>query len=182
MPAEVAPWLDQASYEVAAAICHALIPPHAVGPQNRTIQSHGSEEAAELYGALLRMADHQSNAGLLLGEWQPYRDLDWANLEWRLALPGQPDIVRRGGHSLACGRGERRLAGGAGVLVVVCAGNNAASAAGAGTAAVARRAWQRRVVVAAGGGADVATAADAPAMAGASRRCHSRPLAWQAAY
>lgn len=51
--------------------------------------------------ALLRMADFQSNAGLLLGEWQPYRELDWGRLEWRLALPGQPDIVRRGGHSLA---------------------------------------------------------------------------------
>lgn len=51
--------------------------------------------------ALLRMADLQSNAGLLLGAWQPYRALDWANLEWRLRLPGQADIVRRGGHSLA---------------------------------------------------------------------------------
>ncbi|HEY9107589.1 MAG TPA: 2-keto-4-pentenoate hydratase [Roseateles sp.] len=51
--------------------------------------------------ALLRMADHQSNAGLLLGEWLPYQPLDWANLEWRLALPGQQTIVRRGGHSLA---------------------------------------------------------------------------------
>jgi len=50
---------------------------------------------------LLRMADHQSNAGLLLGPWQPFRPLDWAQLEWRLAIPGQPDIVRRGGHSLA---------------------------------------------------------------------------------
>ncbi|RZJ11041.1 MAG: 2-keto-4-pentenoate hydratase [Rubrivivax sp.] len=51
--------------------------------------------------ALLRMADHQSNAGLLLGAWQPYRPLDWAQLEWRLALHGQPETVRRGGHSLA---------------------------------------------------------------------------------
>lgn len=50
--------------------------------------------------ALLRMADHQSNAGLLLGAWQPFRTLDWGQLEWRLALEGQPDIVRRGGHSL----------------------------------------------------------------------------------
>lgn len=50
---------------------------------------------------LLRMADFQSNAGLLLGEWQPYRVLDWAQLEWRLSLPGQQAIVRRGGHSLA---------------------------------------------------------------------------------
>ncbi len=51
--------------------------------------------------ALLRMADHQSNAGLLLGPWQPYRALDWAALGWCLALPGRPDTVRRGGHSLA---------------------------------------------------------------------------------
>lgn len=51
--------------------------------------------------ALLRLADHQSNAGLLLGDWQPYRPLDWAQLEWRLALADQPEIVRRGGHSLA---------------------------------------------------------------------------------
>ena len=50
---------------------------------------------------LLRMADHQSNAGLLLGPWLPYQALDWAQLAWRLALPGQPDIARRGGHSLA---------------------------------------------------------------------------------
>lgn len=50
---------------------------------------------------LLRMADHQSNAGLLLAEWQPYRPLDWARLEWRLMQPGQPDLLRRGGHSLS---------------------------------------------------------------------------------
>ncbi|MCE4540303.1 2-keto-4-pentenoate hydratase [Pelomonas sp. P7] len=50
--------------------------------------------------ALLRMADFQSNAGLLLGAWQPYRPLDWAALEWRLALAGQDEVVRRGGHSL----------------------------------------------------------------------------------
>ena len=58
---------------------------------------------AEGLGAptLLRMADFQSNAGLLLGDWQPYRALDWGQMEWRLALPGQAEIVRRGGHSLA---------------------------------------------------------------------------------
>jgi 2-keto-4-pentenoate hydratase len=50
---------------------------------------------------LLRLADFQSNAGLLLGAWQPYRALDWATLEWRLALAGEPEVVRRGGHSLA---------------------------------------------------------------------------------
>lgn len=51
--------------------------------------------------ALLRMADFQSNAGLLLGAWQPWRPLDWAQAGWRLALDGQPEITRRGGHSLA---------------------------------------------------------------------------------
>jgi 2-keto-4-pentenoate hydratase len=50
---------------------------------------------------LLRMADLQSNAGLLLGDWQPFRALDWGGLDWRLTLPGQPDLVRRGGHALA---------------------------------------------------------------------------------
>lgn len=50
--------------------------------------------------ALLRMADFQSNAGLLLGPWQPWRPLDWAQLDWCLALPGQAKIIRRGGHSL----------------------------------------------------------------------------------
>lgn len=51
--------------------------------------------------ALLRMADFQSNAGLLTGVWQPWRALDWAQAGWRLGLPGQPVIERRGGHSLA---------------------------------------------------------------------------------
>lgn len=51
--------------------------------------------------ALLRMADFQSNAGLLLGPWQPWQALDWARLGWRLALQGEPDVERRGGHSLA---------------------------------------------------------------------------------
>ncbi|MEO3692215.1 fumarylacetoacetate hydrolase family protein [Roseateles paludis] len=50
---------------------------------------------------LLRFADHQSNAGLLLGDWQPYRPLDWAALPWRLRLEGQPEIARQGGHALA---------------------------------------------------------------------------------
>lgn len=51
--------------------------------------------------ALLRMADFQSNAGLLTGPWQAWRTRDWARLNWRLALPGQPAIERCGGHSLA---------------------------------------------------------------------------------
>lgn len=51
--------------------------------------------------ALLRMADFQSNAGLLTGPWQPWQPLDWGRLAWRLDLPGQPPVERRGGHSLA---------------------------------------------------------------------------------
>ena len=47
------------------------------------------------------MADFQSNAGLLLGAWQPFQTLDWAHLEWHLTLPGQPEVARRGGHSLS---------------------------------------------------------------------------------
>ena len=50
---------------------------------------------------LLRFADFQSNAGLLLGEWLPYRPLDWARVPWRLTLEGQPEIACLGGHSLA---------------------------------------------------------------------------------
>lgn len=51
--------------------------------------------------ALLRMADHQSNAGLLTGPWHAWQAFDWSRLAWRLDLPGQPPVERRGGHSLA---------------------------------------------------------------------------------
>ena len=50
---------------------------------------------------LLRMADHQSNAGLLLGVWQSLQALNWAQLSWQLAMPGGPGIAGRGGYSLA---------------------------------------------------------------------------------
>ncbi len=50
--------------------------------------------------ALLRMADFQSNAGLLLGPWQAWQPLDWARLPWRLTLSGEPEVQRLGGHSL----------------------------------------------------------------------------------
>jgi 2-keto-4-pentenoate hydratase len=50
--------------------------------------------------ALLRMADHQSHAALLLGPWQPWRPFDWANLPWRLSQQGAVLVERRGGHSL----------------------------------------------------------------------------------
>ena len=55
---------------------------------------------AERVVALLRMADFQSNAGLLLGPWQAWQPLDWARLPWRLTLSGEPEVQRQGGHSL----------------------------------------------------------------------------------
>ncbi len=51
--------------------------------------------------ALLHMADHQSHGALLLGPWQPYRPLDWAQLPWHLSQPGLPDVERVGGHTLS---------------------------------------------------------------------------------
>jgi len=50
--------------------------------------------------ALLRMADHQSHAALLLGPWQAWRRLDWPRLAWRLAQQGAAPIERRGGYTL----------------------------------------------------------------------------------
>jgi 2-keto-4-pentenoate hydratase len=50
--------------------------------------------------ALLRMADCQSHGALMLGPWQAYRRLDWANLPWRLSQQDAALIERRGGHSL----------------------------------------------------------------------------------
>jgi len=49
---------------------------------------------------LLRMADCQSHGALMLGPWQAYRRLDWANLPWRLSQQDAALIERRGGHSL----------------------------------------------------------------------------------
>lgn len=51
----------------------------------------------------LRMADFQSNAGLLLGAWQawpPAQALDWPQRRWTLTLEGQAPLTRRGGHAM----------------------------------------------------------------------------------
>jgi 2-keto-4-pentenoate hydratase len=95
--------------EVALRIGRDVTPANAQGPLHGVVEAMCI--AVELVASrweeglaapdLLRMADHQSNAGLLLGAWQPFQALDWGQLEWRLALRDQPDIVRRGGHSLA---------------------------------------------------------------------------------
>lgn len=49
---------------------------------------------------LLRMADQQSNAGLLLGPWQPYQARDWAQQSFTTQLNDEPAMPRTGGHAL----------------------------------------------------------------------------------
>lgn len=79
----------------------ALAPADVVDAMCIAVECIGSRwQQALAAPALLRMADLQSNAGLLLGPWQPYRALAWPQLEWRLAWPGQPVLVRQGGHTL----------------------------------------------------------------------------------
>ncbi|MCE4556676.1 fumarylacetoacetate hydrolase family protein [Roseateles cellulosilyticus] len=94
--------------EVALRVGRDVTPAEALGPLSDVIDAMCI--AVELVAsrwtegldapALLRMADHQSNAGLWLGPWQPWRALDWARLPWRLSLAGAPVLVRQGGHSL----------------------------------------------------------------------------------
>ena len=49
---------------------------------------------------LLRMADHQSNAGLVLGDWQPYAVRDWSIQTCRVEIGSETAVTRTGGHSL----------------------------------------------------------------------------------
>lgn len=49
---------------------------------------------------LLRMADHQSNAGLVLGPWQPYAARDWSAQTCRVEIGSQTPVMRTGSHSL----------------------------------------------------------------------------------
>lgn len=49
---------------------------------------------------LLRMADQQSNAGLLLAPWRPYAPRDWAEQRFTTQLDDAPAIARTGGHAL----------------------------------------------------------------------------------
>lgn len=51
--------------------------------------------------ALLRMADHQSHAGLLLGPWLPYVPCDWATQTCEVQLGHQTPVTRTGSHSLS---------------------------------------------------------------------------------
>lgn len=49
---------------------------------------------------LLRMADHQSNAGLLLGPWKPYAARDWSAQTCEVQIGDQTPVTRTGSHSL----------------------------------------------------------------------------------
>ena len=49
---------------------------------------------------LLKLADLQSHGALVLGDWVPFRAVDWAQQECRVQVGGQPEVVRRGTHML----------------------------------------------------------------------------------
>lgn len=49
---------------------------------------------------LLRMADHQSHAGLVLGDWQPYAARDWSAQPCQVQIGSQTPVTRTGSHSL----------------------------------------------------------------------------------
>lgn len=49
---------------------------------------------------LLRMADHQLHAGLLLGPWQPFQALDWPRLGLTVQEQDLAPVHGQGGHSL----------------------------------------------------------------------------------
>ncbi|CAN5140599.1 hypothetical protein BH11PSE10_BH11PSE10_20750 [soil metagenome] len=50
--------------------------------------------------ALLRLADCQSHGGLALGDWLPYRQLDWATQACTLTVNGRPAPLGSGAHPL----------------------------------------------------------------------------------
>lgn len=49
---------------------------------------------------LLRMADHQSNAGLVHGPWEPYAARDWSTQTCQVQIGNAPPVMRTGSHSL----------------------------------------------------------------------------------
>lgn len=48
----------------------------------------------------LRMADHQSNAGLVLGPWEPYAVRDWSAQTCQVQVGSAAPVTRTGSHSL----------------------------------------------------------------------------------
>ncbi|MFT0548405.1 fumarylacetoacetate hydrolase family protein [Allopusillimonas ginsengisoli] len=50
--------------------------------------------------ALMRLADLQCHGALIVGEWQPWHDRDWAQQVCRVQIGEQPIVERRGTHPL----------------------------------------------------------------------------------
>lgn len=50
--------------------------------------------------ALLKLADLQSHGALVLGDWVPYRPVDWSQQRCCVSVGHQPEVVRCGTHSL----------------------------------------------------------------------------------
>jgi len=50
--------------------------------------------------ALARLADLQSHAALVLGEWVPFAPRDWSSQVCRVRIGAQPEVLTRGGHSM----------------------------------------------------------------------------------
>ncbi|MHB8947605.1 MAG: fumarylacetoacetate hydrolase family protein [Rhodoferax sp.] len=50
---------------------------------------------------LLRMADHQSNGGLVLGPWQRFMARDWSTQACRVEIGSEAPVTRTGSHSLS---------------------------------------------------------------------------------
>ncbi|WP_137893459.1 fumarylacetoacetate hydrolase family protein [Ramlibacter sp. 2FC] len=50
--------------------------------------------------ALCKLADLQSHGALVLGDWLPYAPRDWSQQICRVQIGTQPEVVRRGSHSL----------------------------------------------------------------------------------
>ncbi len=51
--------------------------------------------------ALAKLADLQSHGALVLGDWVPFRALDWSAQTCRVRIDKQPLVERRGSHALA---------------------------------------------------------------------------------
>jgi 2-keto-4-pentenoate hydratase len=50
--------------------------------------------------AMLKLADLQSHGALVLGDWVPYRALDWLQQVCRVQVGQQAEVMRQGTHSL----------------------------------------------------------------------------------
>ncbi|MBA4342132.1 MAG: 2-keto-4-pentenoate hydratase [Methylibium sp.] len=70
----------------------------ATAPAMELIGSRWSEGLAA--PELLRRADHQSNAGLLIGPWRPFEPRNWAQQSFSVQVGQAQPIHYQGGHAL----------------------------------------------------------------------------------